>query len=324
MVFAVVFCDERLEVEVPEDQVVASWVGPPAIEPGAESGAIRRALEEPLEFPPLRQMIVPGDRVAIAFDLTVPLPRLVLDELTAVLMDCGVQPSDITIVTPAGDRALFENLVRPEISRVSHEPDERTQLAYLAATKQGRRIYLNRSLTDADVVIPVARLGFDPIMGYRGPWSVLFPELSERATIDTHRARFRDEPENLKAARANVSLDESSEVSWLLGSQFHIGLLPGCSGLASVIAGRESVVRTQGIAEVNAAWRFTPPTRAELVVVGIGRAGYPGTIDDLAPAWPRPPSSCSTVARSWCSHAFRVRSAERSLASLMLTNRRNG
>ena len=46
---------------------------------------------------------------------------------------------------------------------------------YLAATKEGRRIYLNRSVIDADVVIPVGRIGFHPIMGYRGPWSVIFP-----------------------------------------------------------------------------------------------------------------------------------------------------
>ena len=64
-------------------------------------------------------------------------------------------------------------------------------LAYLAATKEGRRIYLNRLLTDADVVIPVGRLGYDPILGHRGPWSVLFPELSDRATIEAHRGQLR-------------------------------------------------------------------------------------------------------------------------------------
>ena len=281
MVFSVVFSDERLELQIPDDQVVASWMGPPAIGRDAESAAVRRALEDPLEFPPLRQMIVPGDRVGIAFDPTVPRSPVVLDELTRVVTDCGVALTDITVVVPTSDRVSFENLIRPEINRVIHDPDDRTQLAYLAATKQGRRVYLNRVLTDADVVIPVARLGFDPILGYRGPWSVIFPELSERATLNTHHARFRDEPEHLRTVRASVGLDESSEVSWLLGSQFHVGIVPGSDGLEAVVAGRESAVRTQGIAAVNSVWTFSAPTRAELVVIGIGQPGQPGTIRDL-------------------------------------------
>ena len=155
-------------------------------------------------------------------------------------------------------------------------------MAYLAATKQGRRIYLNRLLTDADVVIPVGRLGYDPIMGYRGPWSVIFPELSERAAIDAHRGRFRDEADEPTAARASASLDESFEVSWLLGSQFHVGVVPGSCGLVAVVAGRENAVRERGIASVDSAWKLDADSRAELVVVGIGGPGMPATIDDLA------------------------------------------
>lgn len=155
-------------------------------------------------------------------------------------------------------------------------------MAYLAATKAGRRIYVNRALTDADVVIPVGRLGYDPIMGYRGPWSVIFPELSERAAIDAHRGQFRDLALELEVARASASLDESFEVSWLLGCQFHIGVVPGSSGLVTVIGGKETAVREQGIASVDSCWTLDAKSHHELVVVGIGGPGMPPTIDDLA------------------------------------------
>src|SRR5690606_33190636 len=106
-------------------------------------------------------------------------------------------------------------------------------LGYLASTKAGRRIYLNRALTEADVVVPVGALGFDPVLGYRGPWSTLFPGLSNAETQQAERRSAAG------SGRRGSVLEESAEVSWLLGSLFHVGVLPGVggSGAAGVIAG---------------------------------------------------------------------------------------
>jgi hypothetical protein len=62
------FQDESLEFEIPPERVVACWRGPEGMGPSDVAAAIGDALEQPRDFPPLRQMIVPGDRVAIAFD----------------------------------------------------------------------------------------------------------------------------------------------------------------------------------------------------------------------------------------------------------------
>src|SRR5262249_28739127 len=148
--------------------------------------------------------------------------------------------------------------------------------------QQGRRIYLNRHLTDADVVLPVGRLGYDPILGYRGPWSALFPELSDRETILDYRSRWANQAPDQPGGAVRSLLDESFEVSWLLGSQFHLGLLPGAAGLVGAVAGRESSVRERGIATLEHHWRFRAPGRAELVVVGIGRPEAPTTLESLA------------------------------------------
>ena len=48
----------------------------------------------------------------------------------------------------------------------THDPDDRANLAYLATTAGGRRVYLDRDLTDADFVLPVGRLAYDPLLGY--------------------------------------------------------------------------------------------------------------------------------------------------------------
>ena len=145
-------------------------------------------------------------------------------------------------------------------------------LAYLATTKEGRRIYLSRHLTDADVVVPVGRVGFDPILGYSGPWSVLFPELTDRATIADHWSRLRGDEDARSAGWAQTNREESLEVSWLLGTLFHVGVIPGATGIRALAAGRERSVYDQGIAWLDELWTFRSTSCAQIVVAGIGGA----------------------------------------------------
>ena len=91
-------------------------------------------------------------------------------------------------------------------------------------------------------------------------------------------------PETIRAGRIDAALDESFEVSWLLGTQFHIGLLPGADGLLEVVAGRDTSVRDRGIESLERHWTFRAPARAELVVAGVGRPGASATLEDLADA----------------------------------------
>jgi lactate racemase len=283
MPVSVEYDDERLEFAIPQERVVVSWNGPPGLDGPHEQAAIRDAVEEPCDFPPLRQMIVPGDRVAIALDARIARPQPILDEIGRALREAGVEPEDLTVLAPSAVRAhVFAEGPLAGATVVIHDSRDRGQLAYLAATKQGRRIYLNRVLTDADVVIPVGRLAYDPIMGYQGPWSVVFPDLSERATIEAHRGRFRDDAGESMMARTAAILDESFEVSWLLGSQFHVGVVPGAARFAAIIGGKENAVRERGIAMVDSCWKLEAESRAELVVAGIGGPGIASTMVDLA------------------------------------------
>jgi hypothetical protein len=222
---------------------------------------------------------VPGDRVAIALDHSLGDVGTLLNLLLDQMCQSGVEPGAVTVVTSPGDRSNLADDLPRGIALDLHEPTDRRRLAYLAATKVGRRIYLNRHLTDADVVIPVGRLGYDPILGYRGPWSATFPTLSDRETLESYRQALTDESPGRLNPRSN--LDETFEVSWLLGTQCHLGLLPGSSGVAQVCCGLAETVRGPAIEAIDRSWSFRPATRAEYVVAGIGRSGVPAGLDDL-------------------------------------------
>jgi lactate racemase len=277
------FQDEDLEFEVPPERVVASWRGPEGLGPDEAVAAVRDALENPRDFPALRHMIVPGDRVAIALDPSIPRSPAVVDGLVEVLLEAGAQEESLAIVAP---RPVSDTIERtnPAGSAVVHDPDDRTGIAYLASTREGRRVYLNRAVTDADVVIPVGRLGYDPDLGFRGPWSILFPGLSDRKTMKEMRDRNGGGSGDGDLQRFQARLDESFEVSWLLGTQFFLGVVPGRKGPLEVIAGRDAEVRERGIASLEENWTFRAPSRAEMVIAGVGSPGSTATLEDLAAA----------------------------------------
>lgn len=281
MKVAVGFQDESLEFDVADERLVGAWSGPPGLESARIDGAVRAKLESPLDYPPAAQIVVPGDRVAIACDRAIAEPAAVLAAVVDTLTEAGVERGDITVVAPPGPGDLSQ-AVPAGVVLVAHDPKDRGQLVYLATTKDGRRVYLNRAGTDADVVIAIGRVAFDPLIGYRGPWSVLFPGLSDHETIAAQGGRWKGAALDVPPARARAGFDESLEVSWLLGSRFHIGLIPGASGIAQVVAGQDSFVREEAIAIMDRLWQMEARSRAELVVVGIGGPGNETTLDDLA------------------------------------------
>lgn len=279
---AVEFQDGRLELDVDDDRLVGAWSGPAAIGPDAFLERVRRSLEQPLDFPPLGRSVVPGDRVVLPVDPAVPALGRVVGSVAEVLQAAGVEAIRAvgTGPLPASGRDDWPDSVAFE----AHDPEaaDPAGMAYLANTGGGRRVYLHRELTEADVVVPIGLLGFDPIVGYRGPWSTLFPGLSDAETSRSYRGRAASG--GATVGERGPALDESAEVSWLLGCLFQIGVMPAASGAAGVIAGAEGPVREAGVRAIDDAWTFRPESRADLVVVGVGCAGVPSGLDDLAGA----------------------------------------
>ena len=274
MKIAVDYQDQTLELEVAEDRLVGRWSGPQSEATADLRGLALAQFASPVDFPPLSRAVVPGDRVVIPLNPATPALLAVLGALAETLHTAEV--ASITVVSTAPEPPGI-----PEgVAWLVHDPDDKPQIAYLASTQEEQRIYLNRQITDADLVLPLGEIGYDGTLGYRGPWSALYPALSERATLNRFRGLHAGgvaDPENPTASFA-----ESTEVSKLLGCQFHVGVLAGHGGVARVIAGLESAVRPEAIRAVDDAWTFRVEDRADVVIVGIGEAGRPATIEDLA------------------------------------------
>jgi nickel-dependent lactate racemase len=237
------------------------------------SAAVKDALAEPLDFPPLVQAAVPGDTVVLALDRGVPQAATIVAQTVELLAGAGVSPANITIIRTQADvdagvadpRGELTHSIRDAVALRVHDPRDRHALSYLAAASDARPIYMNRAIHDADLVILIGVLRVADSPGYHGINTALFPAFSDAQSL----ARFRS-PKGAASARHNRLRKQADEVAWLLGVRFTIQVVPGAAGkVLHVLAGDPDAVFREGTRRCDEAWNCSVPGRAGLVVATI-------------------------------------------------------
>jgi len=277
------FAEEELTLALPDGVLRHPRGGLPA-EPLADvRTAATEALNEPLEFPPLYRALTPDDRVAIVVREELACVAALLDAVMDHLERAGISPSAVTLVVPP---RAYRHLPdwrgkHCQLKLEVHEPGNASRLAYLASTKAGRRVYLNRTVVDADQVVIIGRAGFDPLFGYSGGLADLFPLLSDQAT----RHEFFQRPSQMKTGQPQgLAEAETEEVGWLLGLPLFVQALETSQDrLSHVVAGTAAPVRAQTCALLNRHARYSA-LNADLVIATLTGAGQRQTLGDVAAA----------------------------------------
>lgn len=254
------FGDGRTIAIQPADSTdITFFAGPTAqVDPVA---AVKLAVDSPIEFPPLKHALVEGDTIAIAADPETPELRKVLAGLIEYLREAGAD--DITVVT-VDDGVQTESPIQGANVEL-HRPDDQDSLSYLAASKEGEPIYVNRTLFDADLVLAVGPVRFDRAPGHYGDLGGLFPQFSDAKTI----SRFRRPDQNRTTRLHNQRNNEADEATWLLGVQFAIQVAANAANsVHEIVAGHARAVCGESQRHLSG-WRFQPKQRAKLVIAGI-------------------------------------------------------
>ena len=189
----IAYGDGQLAVDVPADaDVVRPVHGTAASDPAAE---LRRAVRSPVSGPPLRQVVHPGDRVAVSIcDITRPQPReqmlrAILDELAGVL-----DPADLTVLVANGTHrgaspAERVGLLGPELAAslrvIDHDCRDETQLVWCGVLGAGVPVWLNRAWVEADVRITTGFVEPHFFAGFSGGPKLVAPGLAGLETILT-------------------------------------------------------------------------------------------------------------------------------------------
>jgi nickel-dependent lactate racemase len=186
-----------LEVELPEDRTT---VVEPAYHAGAgdEAAVLRRALQEPVAGPPLRELARPGMKVAISMcDGTRAQPREKM--IPAVLDELGVPDEDVVILVATGThrgnseaeiRKMLGDQVVDAVHVVNHDARDPSSLVHLGTHGDGVPVWLDRHWVEADLRITTGFVEPHFFAGFSGGPKLVAPGLAGLDTVLTlHDAR---------------------------------------------------------------------------------------------------------------------------------------
>ncbi|HEY8455964.1 MAG TPA: nickel-dependent lactate racemase [Actinopolymorphaceae bacterium] len=193
-----------LDVRLPADRTT---VVEPQYRPGVADPAavLRQALRNPIAGPALRDVVRPGQSVAIAVcDNTRPQPRqlmvpAVLDEISDV-----VRLEDLTVLVATGTHrantpAELQAMLGPDVCRavrvVNHDARDDSTLVWCGRHGNDVPVWLNREWVEADVRITTGFVEPHFFAGFSGGPKLVAPGLAGLATtLVLHDARRIGDP----------------------------------------------------------------------------------------------------------------------------------
>jgi nickel-dependent lactate racemase len=283
MLVPIDYAHEHLEVDIAAKQFIGVHRQPPVPPLADPAAAVRQALETPLGFPALRRALTPDDHVAIVLDEQLPHLSELLTPVLEHVVRAGVAPEAITLLCPPSQASpgWIDDLpdAFQEVRIERHDPTERKKLSYLATTRRGRRLYLNRTAVDADQLVVLARRSYDPLLGYAGSEGALYPALSDEAT---RREMCGLLSMDIPGEAPWPARHEAAEVAWLLGAPFMIHVIPGAADEVTHIVAGLADTDAESLRLLNARWRVSGDQHADVVIAAL--SGNQHTFTDLAAA----------------------------------------
>ena len=154
------------------------------------------------------------------------------------------------------------NKVRPRCNLSSMIPNDERELCLVGMTKRHGPLVVNRTIFDADLVLPIGCTRRDR----RGVYDSLFPRFSNAEAL----ARFRT-PSRLDSAAAIAELRrETNEAGWLIGVPMVMEVIPAADEkVAQVVAGEPHAVAKRAKQFYREQWAFRSPQRASLVIATV-------------------------------------------------------
>jgi len=183
---------DGLSLDLPDP---VDLVTPPLV-PGLpdEPQALRAALRQPIQSPPLAALVHPGDRVVIAHsDITRATPNdRILPVLLAELEGAGVRRADITLLNALGThrrqteaelRGMLGEAVVDNYHCLQHDANDDANLVSLGVTSFGHPVRVNRHFMHAEVRILTGFIEPHFFAGFSGGPKGVLPALAGAESV---------------------------------------------------------------------------------------------------------------------------------------------
>ncbi|MFZ3048005.1 MAG: nickel-dependent lactate racemase, partial [Desulfatirhabdiaceae bacterium] len=287
-----------ISFDLPREQVLCEVKGRPYPSVPDLEQAYRHALDHPIDAPPLRELVRPGERVTIAVsDITRVWQRndLTLPILLETLNAAGVADEDVTIVVAMGGHRLntvdehMEICGREICHRVkviNHNAEVLENMVYLGRTSRGTEVRVSRHAVETDRLILTGGTIYHYMAGYGGGRKSILPGLSQIDTIrQNHLLGLRSEaglgsnPECAsRITRGNPLHEDMMEIAGFVQPDFLINIVPNLEdGVAGIFAGNWASAWHEATRLVDRVFSVDIDAPADIVIASAG--GYPRDIN---------------------------------------------
>ena len=314
--------NQTIDVDVPDGaDVVAAEPRPEHPALANELAALRAAVERPYGMRSLSDLVSASSRVAIAFDdpLKYGPKYLAVPFLVEYLQDCGVSPTNITLISAGGthDRPPREDFIGlyrgiyPVFSAefvdrfwpdrfVIHDAEDASQLVDMGTSALGDVVEHNRILLDSDLLIYCGSIL--PLIwgGYSGT-GVAVGLASARSIFSHHRMQVIGSPQSCHSdARTSLFQQHKDAVmdriEEFTGRRvFYVEGVPGpTGGWAGFFAGHFRALRDDAWQCADEQHVHNSP-QYDVIIVGVPQYVFYG--DTRSPLINL--MAATTVARAW-------------------------
>ncbi|MBQ6370593.1 MAG: nickel-dependent lactate racemase [Firmicutes bacterium] len=270
-------------VEIPEKNIIKILRANPAPQDAGPAGeeAVREALAHPIGSPALKEIIQPGEKIAImTSDISRPMPTWdVMPALLDELYEAGADPSDITLVFARGShrqqteeerRHLAGERAWREIRCIDSDPEA---CIHLGTTSRGTPIDIMEMVARADRRICVGNIEYHYFAGYSGGAKALFPGVSTPEVIQANHSMMVDERAHAGNMDTNPLRQDIDEAAAVCGIDFILNVvLDEHKKIVHAVAGDVKEAHRAGCAFLDSLYQVAIPEKADIVIVSQGGA----------------------------------------------------
>ena len=275
------FGKEKQFVNIPDGVKVRELTANDNIEFNAVDADVVHALENPIGSPRLRDIVKPGEKIAIiTSDITRPMPTYkvmpaLLDELAAA----GVDFKDVTLVfalgshrkqSPEEQKRLAGDVAYGKINVVDSDPED---CIHMGVTANGTPVDITRVVAEADRRIALGNIEFHYFAGYSGGYKAVMPGVSTPAAIQSnHKLMIR--PESCAGRlEGNPVREDIEEAGRICGLDFILNVvLDEHKNIVKVVCGDPVKAHRVGAAFLDKLYTKEIDCGADIVIVSQGGA----------------------------------------------------
>ena len=242
---------------------------------------VRRALEEPIGSPRLREIVKPSEKIAVVTsDITRPMPTYkVMPALLDELYAAGVRAEDITLVFALGShrkqsdeekKKLAGERAWNEIACVDSDPAD---CVHMGVTAAGTPVDITRAVAEADRRICLGTIEYHYFAGYSGGAKAIMPGASTRDAIQSNHSMMVRPEACAGALDTNPLRMDIEEAGTICGIDFILNVvLSEHKEIIRAVAGHPVQAHRAGCAFLDTLYLKELPRGADIVLVSQGGA----------------------------------------------------